>query len=60
MMRMRLLWVTLGFGSTAGVMGSLVYKDLLLDRHSLSLQLKNQFDSLESRVSNLESASSKE
>ncbi|XP_023750201.1 uncharacterized protein LOC111898524 [Lactuca sativa] len=40
-------------------MSQFVYKDLLLDRHSLSLQLKQQFDSLESRVSNLESVSPK-
>ncbi|XP_076924069.1 uncharacterized protein LOC143586394 [Bidens hawaiensis] len=60
MMRMRLMWFTLGFASTSAVMANLVYKDLLLDRHSLSCQLKNQFESLESRVSNLESVSPKE
>ncbi|KAF5803538.1 hypothetical protein HanRHA438_Chr00c38g0856621 [Helianthus annuus] len=57
MMRMRLMWFTVGFAATAAVMGNFLYKDLLLDRHSLSLQLKNQFDSLESR---LDSVSPKE
>ncbi|KAJ9541665.1 hypothetical protein OSB04_028171 [Centaurea solstitialis] len=55
MLRMRLVWFSLGLGSTAAIMSHFVYKDLLLDRHSLSCQLKQQFDSLESRVSNLES-----
>ncbi|KAK1421582.1 hypothetical protein QVD17_24039 [Tagetes erecta] len=59
MMRVRLMWFSLGFGSTAGVMANFVYKDLLLDRHSLSCQLNNQFDSLSSRLANLESVSSK-
>ncbi|KAL8240146.1 hypothetical protein R6Q59_013501 [Mikania micrantha] len=40
-------------------MSNFVYKDLLLDRHSLSCQLQKQFYSLESRVSNLESKFSK-
>ncbi|KAL7612351.1 hypothetical protein Lser_V15G05897 [Lactuca serriola] len=60
MLRTRLVWFTFGFASTAAIMSQFVYKDLLLDRHSLSLQLKQQFDSLESRVSNLESVSPKD
>ncbi|KVI08229.1 hypothetical protein Ccrd_013400 [Cynara cardunculus var. scolymus] len=55
MLRTRLVWFTFGFASTAAVMSQFVYRDLLLDRHSLSCQLKQQFDSLESRLSNLES-----
>ncbi|XP_071736283.1 uncharacterized protein [Rutidosis leptorrhynchoides] len=55
MLRLRLMWFAVGFGSTAAVMSHFIYKDLLLDRHSLSSQLKQQFDSLESRLSNLES-----
>nr|GEY69430.1 ionotropic glutamate receptor, metazoa [Tanacetum cinerariifolium] len=40
---------------SAAAMYHFLFKELLLDRHSLSSQLKQQFDSLDSRVSSLDS-----
>ncbi|XP_057490802.1 uncharacterized protein LOC130776557 [Actinidia eriantha] len=54
MMRTRLLWFTVGFSSAAAVMTQFFFRDLWSDRHSLSSQLKEKFDALETRVSNLE------
>ncbi|RAL48295.1 unnamed protein product [Cuscuta campestris] len=56
MMRTRALWFTLGFTSAATVVAQFVHKDLLIDRHSLSSELKAKFGSLEGRVSSLETA----
>nr|GEW19673.1 transmembrane protein, putative [Tanacetum cinerariifolium] len=50
-----MMWFTVGLGVTAAAMSHFIFKDLLLDRHSLSSQLKQQFDSLDSRLSSLES-----
>ncbi|GFP85193.1 hypothetical protein PHJA_000663000 [Phtheirospermum japonicum] len=55
MIRTRLLWFTLGVGSTSGAIAQLIFKDLLAERNSLSSQLKEKFNSLDARVSNLES-----
>ncbi|PIN00883.1 hypothetical protein CDL12_26619 [Handroanthus impetiginosus] len=55
MIRTRLLWFTLGFASTSGAIAQFVFKDLWIDRNSLASQLKEKFDSLDTRVSNLES-----
>ncbi|KAL8048846.1 hypothetical protein ABFX02_07G093700 [Erythranthe guttata] len=55
MIRTRLLWSSLGFVSTSGAIAQFVLKDLWIDRNSLSSQLKEQFNSLDTRVSNLES-----
>ncbi|KAL8461264.1 hypothetical protein ACS0TY_032657 [Phlomoides rotata] len=53
---MRLLWFTVGFASTSGAIAQFVFKDLYTDRNSISSQLKEKFNSLDTRVSNLESA----
>ncbi|GJY65497.1 hypothetical protein Tco_0467735 [Tanacetum coccineum] len=55
MYRIRMMWFTVGLGVTAAAMSHFIFKDLLLDRHSLSSQLKQQFHSLDSRLSSLES-----
>ncbi|XAR71101.1 hypothetical protein NMG60_11028213 [Bertholletia excelsa] len=54
MMRTRMLWYTLGFASTAAATTQFVFKDLWVDRQSLSSQLKHKFDALDTRISNLE------
>ncbi|KAL8487967.1 hypothetical protein ACS0TY_024304 [Phlomoides rotata] len=56
MIRMILLWFTVGFASTSGAIAQFVFKDLYADRNSISSQLKEKFNSLNTRVSNLESA----
>ncbi|CAA0833277.1 Unknown protein [Striga hermonthica] len=45
----------LGFASTSGAIAQFIFKDLWLERHSLASQLKENFNSLDARVSNLES-----
>ncbi|KAM7461076.1 hypothetical protein LguiA_029197 [Lonicera macranthoides] len=52
MVRTRLLWFTVGFGSATAAMTHFIFRDLFNDRHSLSSQEK--FDALNTRVSNLE------
>ncbi|KAK3022529.1 hypothetical protein RJ639_046745 [Escallonia herrerae] len=59
MLRTRLLWFTLGAATSAAAMTHFVAKDLLFDRRSLSAQLKEKFEALEARVSNLEGVPSK-
>ncbi|KAK2975758.1 hypothetical protein RJ640_027612, partial [Escallonia rubra] len=59
MLRTRLLWFTLGAATSAAAMTHFVAKDLLFDRRSLSAQLKEKFEALETRVSNLEGVPSK-
>ncbi|GMP78692.1 hypothetical protein CsSME_00034528 [Camellia sinensis var. sinensis] len=54
MMRTRLLWFTFGFASASAVITHFVFKDIWSDRQSLSCQLKQKFDALDTRVSNLE------
>ncbi|KAK4270053.1 hypothetical protein QN277_023139 [Acacia crassicarpa] len=55
MLRTRLLWFSLGFTISAATISHFVWKDLWVDRHSLSADMKQKFDALEARVSNLES-----
>ncbi|XVF81351.1 hypothetical protein PTKIN_Ptkin15bG0148400 [Pterospermum kingtungense] len=55
MIRTRLLWFTLGFSVTAASISQFIYKDLWTDRHALKSEMKQNFDALESRISNLES-----
>ncbi|PKI55268.1 uncharacterized protein LOC116212901 [Punica granatum] len=55
MLRTRLLWFGLGFTATAAAISQLVWRDLWVDRHALSSDMKQKFDSLEARVSTLES-----
>ncbi|KAI4354028.1 hypothetical protein L6164_002929 [Bauhinia variegata] len=55
MLRTRILWFTLGFGTTSTAISHFVWKDLWVDRHHLSLDMKRKFDVLDGRVSNLES-----
>ncbi|XVF21226.1 hypothetical protein REPUB_Repub12eG0072400 [Reevesia pubescens] len=55
MIRSRLLWFTLGFSVTAASISQFIYKDLLTDRYALHSDMKQKFDALETRVSNLES-----
>ncbi|XP_057958040.1 uncharacterized protein LOC131150954 isoform X2 [Malania oleifera] len=54
MMRTRLLWFTLGFSSAGAAVSHFVLRDLWIERQVLSSQLKQKFDALENRVSNLE------
>ncbi|KAL1544872.1 hypothetical protein AAHA92_21669 [Salvia divinorum] len=60
MMRTRFLWFGLGFASASGAIAQFVVKDLWTDRTSLFDQLREKFNSLDTRVSNLESVISKE
>ncbi|XVF31990.1 hypothetical protein REPUB_Repub17cG0043200 [Reevesia pubescens] len=55
MIRSRLLWFTLGFSVTAASISQFIYKDLWADRYALKSDMKQKFDGLETRVSNLES-----
>ncbi|KAI9104301.1 hypothetical protein K1719_022873 [Acacia pycnantha] len=55
MLRTRLLWFSLGFTFSAATISHFVWKDLWVDRHALSADMKQKFDALEARVSNLES-----
>ena len=55
MIRTRLLWFSLGFTTSAAVVSHFVWKDLLVDRHALSSHVTQQFDALQTRISNLES-----
>ncbi|XP_057771271.1 uncharacterized protein LOC130991193 isoform X1 [Salvia miltiorrhiza] len=55
MMRTRFLWFGLGFASASGAIAQFVVKDLWTDRSSLTSQLTEKFNSLDTRVSNLES-----
>ncbi|KAH1130883.1 hypothetical protein J1N35_002261 [Gossypium stocksii] len=55
MMRSRLLWFTLGFSVTAASISQFIYRDLWTDRYALKSDMKEKFDALEARVSNLES-----
>ncbi|MBA0786962.1 hypothetical protein Gotri_027409 [Gossypium trilobum] len=69
MMRSRLLWFTLGFSVTAASISQFIYRDLWTDRYALKSdvltsvvfwflefgEMKDKFDALEARVSNLES-----
>ncbi|KAG8488411.1 hypothetical protein CXB51_016549 [Gossypium anomalum] len=57
MMRSRLLWFTLGFSVTAASISQFIYRDLWTDRYALKSDMKEKFDTLEARVSNLESLS---
>ncbi|KAK3012050.1 hypothetical protein RJ639_012405 [Escallonia herrerae] len=59
MLSTRLLWFTLGAAISTAAMTHFVAKDLLFDRRSLSAQLKEKFEALETRVSNLEGVPSK-
>jgi len=55
MIRTRLLWFSLGFTTSAAVVSHFVWKDLWVDRHALSSHVTQQFDALQTRISNLES-----
>ncbi|KAL0413765.1 UNVERIFIED_CONTAM: hypothetical protein Sradi_1578200 [Sesamum radiatum] len=55
MMRTRFLWFSLGLASTSGAIAQFILKDLFVDLESLAFQVKEKFNSLEARVSNLES-----
>ncbi|XWS75954.1 hypothetical protein CRYUN_Cryun01aG0136000 [Craigia yunnanensis] len=55
MIRSRLLWFTLGFSVTAASISQFIYKDLWTDRYALKSDMKQKFEALETRVSNLES-----
>ncbi|KAG9136180.1 hypothetical protein Leryth_003791 [Lithospermum erythrorhizon] len=54
MIRTRLLWFTMGFASASGLMAQFIFKDLLIHRNSISNQVAEQFNALETRVANLE------
>ncbi|KAJ7950616.1 putative Fanconi anemia group D2 protein [Quillaja saponaria] len=55
MLRTRLLWFSIGFTVSAAAVSHFVWKDLWVDRHALSADMKQKFDALETRVLNLES-----
>ncbi|KAK8532399.1 hypothetical protein V6N13_131728 [Hibiscus sabdariffa] len=54
MIRSRLLWFALGFSVTSASISQFIYKDLWTDRFTLKSDMKQKFDALEARVSNLE------
>ncbi|XP_027335125.1 uncharacterized protein LOC113849420 isoform X2 [Abrus precatorius] len=56
MIRTRLLWFSLGFTSSAAVASHFVWKDLWVDRHALNSEMNQKFNSLEARLSNVESS----
>ncbi|KAM6551525.1 hypothetical protein CsatB_001333 [Cannabis sativa] len=55
MLRTRLAWTTIGFAVSAAAISQFVWKDLLVDRHTFSSEMRQKFDALEQRVANLES-----
>ncbi|KAF8014747.1 hypothetical protein BT93_H0522 [Corymbia citriodora subsp. variegata] len=55
MLRTRLLWFGFGFTATGAAISQLVWRDLWVDRYALSAEMKEKFDALEARISNLES-----
>nr|DAD43426.1 TPA_asm: hypothetical protein HUJ06_001656 [Nelumbo nucifera] len=55
MLRTRLVSFALGFSVAGAAISHFVWRDLWADRHSLSSDMKERFDILEARVSNLES-----
>ncbi|KZV34810.1 hypothetical protein F511_00712 [Dorcoceras hygrometricum] len=54
MIRTRMLWFSFGFASASVAIAHVMYKDLLSDRSSITSEMKERFNSLDSRVSNLE------
>ncbi|XP_048138635.1 uncharacterized protein LOC115757280 isoform X2 [Rhodamnia argentea] len=60
MLRTRLLWFGLGLSVTGAAISQLVWRDLWVDRYALSAEMKEKFDALEARISNLESVPSSE
>ncbi|KAH6766295.1 hypothetical protein C2S52_017278 [Perilla frutescens var. hirtella] len=48
-------WFSLGFASTSGAIAQFVFKDLWTDLSSIASLLTEKFNSLDTRVSNLES-----
>ncbi|XP_062096718.1 uncharacterized protein LOC133802435 [Humulus lupulus] len=55
MLRTRLVWTSIGFAVSAAAISQFVWKDLLVDRHTFSSEMKQKFDALEQRVANLQS-----
>ncbi|KAK6930517.1 hypothetical protein RJ641_004611, partial [Dillenia turbinata] len=55
MLRIRLFWFAVGFSVTGTAISQFVWRDLMNDRLALSSQLKQRYDALNARVSNLES-----
>ncbi|XP_073136489.1 uncharacterized protein [Henckelia pumila] len=55
MIRTRMLWFSFGFASASASIAHFMYKDLWFDRNSIASDVKERFQSLDSRVSNLES-----
>ncbi|KAL3360709.1 hypothetical protein AABB24_013917 [Solanum stoloniferum] len=56
MMRIRLVWFTIGFTSASAAMSQFIFRDLWAHQLSLSSQLEEKFGVLGTRVSNLELA----
>lgn len=56
MMRIRLVWFTVGFTSASAAMSQFIFRDLWAHQLSLSSQLEEKFGVLGTRVSNLELA----
>ncbi|KAF8393761.1 hypothetical protein HHK36_019959 [Tetracentron sinense] len=55
MLRTRLLSFAFGFSVAGAAISHLVWRDLWIDQHSLSSEMKQKFDALDSRVVKLES-----
>ncbi|CAN1127972.1 hypothetical protein LINPERHAP2_LOCUS4345 [Linum perenne] len=55
MLRTRLVWFTVGFSVSGAAIAQFVGRDLWADRIALSSHMKHKMDSLEARVSSLES-----
>ncbi|CBI17690.3 unnamed protein product, partial [Vitis vinifera] len=56
MMRKRLFWFTAGLATTGAAITHFSLRDLWTDFASLSYDLEQKFNNLETRVSNLEGA----
>ncbi|XP_050204875.1 uncharacterized protein LOC126654913 [Mercurialis annua] len=56
MLRTRLVWFTVGFSVSTAAIGQFIWRDLLVDRYTLSSTTKHNFDGLEDRLRNLESS----
>ncbi|KAM7271142.1 hypothetical protein ACFE04_030356 [Oxalis oulophora] len=57
MLRSRLVWFTVGFTVTGAAITQFVWRDLLAQRYAISADMKQKFDNLNARVSNLDSGS---
>ncbi|CAL1356173.1 unnamed protein product [Linum trigynum] len=55
MLRTRLVWFTVGFSLSGAAIAQFIGRDLWAERVALSSHVKQKMETLEARVSNLES-----